>query len=55
MHERPKLIRHDTDTAFAEAGWSLAVIDIDAPRFADTVPGGGHLAAFVTPADLGPA
>lgn len=34
---------------------ALAVIDVDAPRFADAVPGGGHLAAFVTPADLGPA
>ena len=34
---------------------ALAVIDVDAQRFADTVPGGGHLAAFVTPAVLGPA
>lgn len=30
----------------------LAVIDIDAPRFADLVPGGGHLSAFKTPKDF---
>lgn len=31
---------------------AIAVIDIEAPRFADCVPGAGHLAMFMIPADL---
>ena len=31
---------------------AIAVIDIDAPRFADCVPGAGYLAMFMTPAEL---